>query len=301
MGLGSFKSAWQRQTLILGHEKGSRYSVLLLDNRGMGDSDKPLMRYSTSEMARDVIEVARHVGFLPAEEEAETADSSSSSSSSRSLHVVGISLGGMIAQELACLVPGQLASLSLCCTAAAVESTASFAETVAQRASLLVPKAVETAVRDTAFRIFNPDWLPLPDDVHLPQPGSPGVRMPQRSGAAYYRNFDSNYERFAAQEMHKRLDPVRFSTKGFLLQLVAAGWHRKSPAQLAQMADAVGRDRILVMHGTRDDMISPPARHSPCRAHTSRRRPHRRGHGPRAPDRAVAVVHRHHRGHVPPG
>jgi len=34
MGLGSFKTAWQRQTLLFGHEKGSTYSVLIVDNRG---------------------------------------------------------------------------------------------------------------------------------------------------------------------------------------------------------------------------------------------------------------------------
>lgn len=50
----------------------------------MGESDKPLLRYTTSEMARDVIELLDHVGW--------TED--------RSVHVVGISMGGMISQEL---------------------------------------------------------------------------------------------------------------------------------------------------------------------------------------------------------
>jgi pimeloyl-ACP methyl ester carboxylesterase len=58
--------------------------------------------------------------------------------------------------------------------------------------------------------------------------------------------------------MHKRLDPARFGIKGFLLQLIAAGWHHKSPAQLADMADKIGRERILVLHGTEDNMISTP-------------------------------------------
>ena len=84
MGLGSFKTGWQRQTRYFGHERGSEYSSLILDNRGMGESDKPLMRYSTSEMAKDTLEVLDHIGW--------TAE--------RQLHVVGISMGGMIAQEL---------------------------------------------------------------------------------------------------------------------------------------------------------------------------------------------------------
>lgn len=52
--------------------------------RGIGDSGKPLMRYTTSEMARDAVELLDHLGW--------TQD--------RSFHVVGISMGGMIAQEL---------------------------------------------------------------------------------------------------------------------------------------------------------------------------------------------------------
>ena len=50
----------------------------------MGQSDKPLVRYSTSEMAKDTIDLIDHVGWM----------------SERQLHVVGSSMGGMIAQEL---------------------------------------------------------------------------------------------------------------------------------------------------------------------------------------------------------
>lgn len=84
MGLGSFKAAWQRQTKDFGHDEASRYTSLVLDNRGMGESDKPLMRYSTSEMALDTFEVLDHLGWTE----------------ERQLHVIGISMGGMIAQEL---------------------------------------------------------------------------------------------------------------------------------------------------------------------------------------------------------
>lgn len=51
---------------------------------GMGESDKPFARYTTAEMARDVIELLDSIGW--------TAD--------RELHIVGNSMGGMIAQEL---------------------------------------------------------------------------------------------------------------------------------------------------------------------------------------------------------
>lgn len=74
----------QRQTKDFSHKQASTYTSLIVDNRGMGMSDKPLMRYSTSDMAKDLLEVIDHVGWTE----------------KRQLHVIGISMGGMIAQEL---------------------------------------------------------------------------------------------------------------------------------------------------------------------------------------------------------
>jgi pimeloyl-ACP methyl ester carboxylesterase len=129
MGLGGIKSAWQRQTKDFGHTQGDKYSVLVFDNRGIGDSGKPLMRYSTLEMAKDVVELVDHVGWT----------------GKRDLNVVGISMGGMIAQELvspspgpsalhlvlvfltgnvqALLIPERIGSLSLVSTACALKNT----------------------------------------------------------------------------------------------------------------------------------------------------------------------------------
>ena len=84
MGLGGIKQTWQRQTRDFGHTDGDKYTCLIFDNRGMGASDKPLLRYTTSEMAKDVVELLDHVGWKE----------------QRSIHVVGISMGGMISQEL---------------------------------------------------------------------------------------------------------------------------------------------------------------------------------------------------------
>jgi pimeloyl-ACP methyl ester carboxylesterase len=76
MGLGALKNAWQRQTKDFAHTKADTYTSLIFDNRGIGESDKPLMRYSTSEMARDTLELLDHVGWT----------------GHRQLHVVGISM-----------------------------------------------------------------------------------------------------------------------------------------------------------------------------------------------------------------
>ncbi|KAI1078951.1 alpha/beta-hydrolase [Whalleya microplaca] len=238
-GLGFFKIAYQRQTAYFGHVHGSKYSVLILDNRGMGGSSKPLMRYSTSEMAEDLLEVVDHVGWT----------------GERQLHVVGLSMGGMIAQEVACLAPERISSLSLISTAAAIENTTSFAENMVNRITMLLPKSPDRSIRYAAASIFAPGYLAQPDEAEVPDEQTvPRCRIPPGG----YGRFGSNYERFAAQEITKQQDRDGFTKKGFLLQLVAAGWHHKSPAQLKELGDRVGRERILVLHGAEDGMISVP-------------------------------------------
>lgn len=254
MGLGSLKTAWQRQTYYFGHQHADKYSVLLIDNRGMGDSDKPLMRYSTSEMARDALEVLTFLHWV----------SDPPATNSRQIHLAGISLGGMIAQELACLIPDALSSLTLICTAAAIENTTTFTENMIARANMLIPKSVEKTVRHTASQLFPMDWLIGPDDTELPDLSndipnvSPPRPVPGYAEVKDYGRFQNRFQRFLAEEMHKRRDPERFQRKGFFMQLIAAGWHHKSPEQLKELGDKVGRERIWVMHGTADGMISVP-------------------------------------------
>jgi pimeloyl-ACP methyl ester carboxylesterase len=69
-------STWSRQIKDFGHTETEKYTTLVFDNRGMGESGKPLLRYTTSEMAKDLVELLDHVGW--------TED--------RSVHVVGISM-----------------------------------------------------------------------------------------------------------------------------------------------------------------------------------------------------------------
>ncbi|KAF2275810.1 alpha/beta-hydrolase [Westerdykella ornata] len=197
MGLGGAKYAWQRQTKDLAHTKADVYSSLILDNRGIGESDKPLRRYSTSEMAKDVIEVLDALGWT----------------GKRQLNLIGISMGGMIAQEM----------------------------NLINRANLFLPKPLTTQLENIKHNLYTDDWLTRPDDLeYVVQP------------------FPTNGDRFAANEVWKRQHPEWFNKKTFLCQAVAAGWHNKSPAQLQEIAKNVGKRRIMVVHGTKDRMISFP-------------------------------------------
>jgi pimeloyl-ACP methyl ester carboxylesterase len=71
--------------------------MLTFDNRGIGESDKPAGPYSARVMAGDVLQVLDEAGVERA-------------------HVVGASLGGMIAQEVAVAAPDRVDRLVLCCT-----------------------------------------------------------------------------------------------------------------------------------------------------------------------------------------
>jgi 3-oxoadipate enol-lactonase len=93
MGLSFTLDMWFRVAPAL--EK--QYRVILFDNRGVGRSGAPLGAYSIPRMASDAIAVMDAAG----------ADSA---------HVIGASMGGMIAQELALRWPSRVRSLLLGCT-----------------------------------------------------------------------------------------------------------------------------------------------------------------------------------------
>ncbi|KAH8682748.1 Alpha/Beta hydrolase protein [Xylariales sp. PMI_506] len=241
-GLATLKSSYQRQTVHFGHNHGDRYSVLIMDNRGMGGSDKPLIRYKTSEMARDVVDVLDYVGWTDP----------------RQVHVCGISMGGMISQELAYAIPGRLASLTLLSTAAKVESDEglSFTQNLAARINMVWPRSLDDRMAYWTGRLFAPGFPDQPDNAIVPDVSSTLRVKPPSGGGPAYLKFQTNFERHVAQEIHKQEDTEAFTRKGFYLQLGASAGHHKTPAQLREIADKVGRDRILVVHGTLDRMIS---------------------------------------------
>src|SRR5215213_8256075 len=74
-----------------------RFQVITIDNRGIGASDAPPGHYSTRVMADDVLAVLDHAGV-------------------RQASLVGTSLGGMIAQELALAHPERVDRLVLVAT-----------------------------------------------------------------------------------------------------------------------------------------------------------------------------------------
>lgn len=92
-GLGIPSTLWYHQLPAF----SSRHRVVIFDNRGAGRSDQPVEGYSVPVMARDVVELLDHLGIAKA-------------------HVLGLSLGGLIAQEFALGYPDRVAGLILAST-----------------------------------------------------------------------------------------------------------------------------------------------------------------------------------------
>lgn len=78
-------------------ELAVRFRLVLLDNRGSGRSDPPPQTVKIADMLRDVVAVLDDAGI------AQTS-------------VLGASLGGIVAQELAVLHPERVTRLVLACT-----------------------------------------------------------------------------------------------------------------------------------------------------------------------------------------
>jgi 3-oxoadipate enol-lactonase len=93
-GMSANHLAWGRPFSSLLEQS---FEVISFDNRGIGLSSPITEQFTIAEMAADT------VALLDALE-------------LESAHVLGISMGGMIAQELALAHPGRLRSLSLGCT-----------------------------------------------------------------------------------------------------------------------------------------------------------------------------------------
>jgi len=95
MGFGGDHLAWGFQMRAL----AENHRVVAFDNRGAGQTDAPDVPYTMAMMAADTVGLMDALGIDRA-------------------HVIGVSMGGMIAQQLALDHPDRVRSLHLGCTLA---------------------------------------------------------------------------------------------------------------------------------------------------------------------------------------
>jgi 3-oxoadipate enol-lactonase len=120
-----------------------RYQVITLDNRGVGESDVPMSEmYPLSLMADDAARLLAHLKV-------------------RRAHVVGASMGGAIAQELALRHPELVRSLVLACTWA--QGGGRFLHTVRAWVNLARKLTLEERYRDVFFpMVYSPAFFERP-------------------------------------------------------------------------------------------------------------------------------------------
>jgi len=94
MGYRLSSVAWPEEFI---EQLARQFTVITLDNRGTGLSDKPVEGYAIANMARDVCGLLEELGI------------------SR-VHMLGYSMGGAIAQEFIRQFPERVLSLMLCAT-----------------------------------------------------------------------------------------------------------------------------------------------------------------------------------------
>jgi pimeloyl-ACP methyl ester carboxylesterase len=128
MGLSASQSLWEPQVKIF----KNLYQVITFDNRGAGKSDKPAGPYSIKMLVDDTIGLMDHLGIIKA-------------------NILGISMGGMIAQEMAISYPQRVNKLILGCTYACIDGLSSGPTPKLAQIARLPPSKVGMAFLNLAY------------------------------------------------------------------------------------------------------------------------------------------------------
>ncbi len=195
-GLGSDHREWLYQVPAFRRH----FRVVLFDNRGAGLSDSPPGPYTTEQMAGDVRELLGYLGIGRA-------------------NVLGVSLGGLIAQQVAILYPEIVDALVLACTGVGGEHSV---------------KPQEEAMG--AFLSFSEE----------DPEGSLRKILPYLYTREFIERNDPEIERFLRYALNKRQN-----MEGYRAQLAAVSTH-SSFQRLGRI-----RAKTLVITGNADSLIPP--------------------------------------------
>ncbi len=105
--IGGVGGDLRSQPNILDSRLAEHFSLLAFDQRGTGRTDKPQQEYTMLDYCKDAVTLMDHHHWNRA-------------------HIVGVSFGGMVAQELAIAYPQRVNGLVLACTTAGGKGGSSY-------------------------------------------------------------------------------------------------------------------------------------------------------------------------------
>ncbi|CAG8512723.1 6114_t:CDS:10 [Funneliformis mosseae] len=207
LGLNLTSESWEYQIRHFGSHPD--YQVCVFDNRGVGYSDAPPGFYSTSQMAHDIIDLCEHIGWT------------------NNVHLIGVSMGGMIAQELVLAKPLFFKSLCLTSTTPGMSLPPLLAVTTISK--LMFIRNPLEKVEITVRLIYPKEWLEAPAP-----PGSP-----------HPTNEKHMLDKFLERMTSRGIQPVN----------AACLRHYCSPDRLRRIKHNI--PQILVVTGSWDNLIRP--------------------------------------------
>lgn len=160
MGFTMNAAAWAPQIPAL----AERYHVIAFDNRGAGRTTQPESAYTMAQMAADAAALLDHLGITSA-------------------HIIGASMGGMIAQEFAIRYPSRVRGLVLACTTPGGPHSAGYDEMIrTSDDAMKVDNALELMtperLKEGMEQLFTPEFIAHPGPGLL-QMGSAAMLYPQ--------------------------------------------------------------------------------------------------------------------------
>ena len=162
------------------------FDVLVHDQRGLGETAIPPGPYEMADYAADALALMDHAGWDRA-------------------RVIGVSFGGMVAQELAVTAPDRVERLALLCTSPGGAGGASYPLQELATRPADEARALGTRLLDTRF---TPDWL----STH------PGDRMlaegmaARRAGTKSSEQLRGEAEQLGARSRHDVCDRLHAVT-----------------------------------------------------------------------------------------
>jgi len=226
MGLGGTIIQWEQQIQYF-QSKGA-FEVVIYENRGISLSEDVPGRWTTAKLASDALHLLNFLNWRA------------------NVHIVGLSMGGMVAQELCKVGKGRFASLTLISTiAGGLHSLAYFALSLPSGVQLVIRANLASTGRERlkhGLAVMYPSQF-LEQEVKHPETGL------MTTNFQLYRKI---LIKRALEEHAKGIAPP--ALKSVIKQGFAVATHRVTMNDLAEISKSLNGN-VLVITGDQDILV----------------------------------------------